>query len=73
MKYQITHNNLRAGDEPGRFFYAESILALNASAIQRALTRIAHEIAERNDPGEGVVIIGIQRGGVMQPSACPVY
>lgn len=37
---------------------------LNAAAIQRALTRIAHEIAERNETGADVVLVGIQRGGV---------
>ena len=37
---------------------------LNAAAIQRALTRIAHEIAERNEVCADVVLIGIQRGGV---------
>jgi pyrimidine operon attenuation protein/uracil phosphoribosyltransferase len=37
---------------------------LNAQAIQRALTRIAHEIAERNETSSEVVLIGIQRGGV---------
>jgi|SRR5215831_868437 len=40
-------------------------IVLNASAIQRALTRIAHEIAERNDVSSSVVLIGIQRGGVL--------
>lgn len=43
----------------------DSTLILNAVAIQRALTRIAHEIAERNEnPGE-VVLVGIQKGGVL--------
>jgi pyrimidine operon attenuation protein / uracil phosphoribosyltransferase len=42
----------------------ESILILNASALQRALTRIAHEIAEQNDSSADVVLIGIQRGGL---------
>src|SRR5512140_1562215 len=42
----------------------ESIVILNAPAIQRALTRIAHEIAERNETSAEVVIVGIQRGGV---------
>ena len=37
---------------------------LNAAAIQRALARIAHEIAERNEAGHDVALIGIQRGGV---------
>jgi pyrimidine operon attenuation protein / uracil phosphoribosyltransferase len=42
----------------------ESTHILNAAAIQRALTRIAHEIAERNEAGTDVVLVGIQRGGV---------
>lgn|SRR5579872_6328848 len=42
----------------------ESTLILNASALQRALTRIAHEIAERNDTSAEVVVIGIQSGGI---------
>ncbi len=42
----------------------ESTLILNAAAMQRALTRIAHEIAERNEAGSEVVLVGIQRGGV---------
>src|SRR5689334_6692234 len=37
---------------------------LNAGAMQRALTRIGHEIAERNEAGDQVVLVGIQRGGV---------
>jgi pyrimidine operon attenuation protein/uracil phosphoribosyltransferase len=41
-----------------------STLILNADAIRRALTRIAHEIAERNDNSE-VALIGVQRGGVL--------
>ena len=36
---------------------------LTSSAIQRALTRIAHEIAERNEDSASVVLIGIQAGG----------
>jgi pyrimidine operon attenuation protein/uracil phosphoribosyltransferase len=42
----------------------DSSVILNAQAIQRALTRIAHEIAERNENSGEVVIVGIQRGGV---------
>jgi pyrimidine operon attenuation protein/uracil phosphoribosyltransferase len=42
----------------------ESVLILNADALRRALTRIAHEVAERNDNSAEVVFIGIQRGGV---------
>jgi pyrimidine operon attenuation protein/uracil phosphoribosyltransferase len=43
----------------------ESTLVLNATAVQRALTRIAHEIAERNDAGGEVAVVGIQHGGVI--------
>ncbi len=32
--------------------------------MRRALTRIAHEIAERNDESAEVALVGIQRGGV---------
>src|SRR5260370_42608430 len=43
----------------------DSAHILNAPAIQRALTRIAHEIVERNPISEEVVLVGIQRGGVV--------
>jgi pyrimidine operon attenuation protein/uracil phosphoribosyltransferase len=42
----------------------DSTLILNSHAIQRALTRMAHEIAESNEAGSEVVLAGIQRGGV---------
>jgi pyrimidine operon attenuation protein / uracil phosphoribosyltransferase len=37
---------------------------LDAPAIHRALQRIAHEIAERNENHAEVVLVGVQRGGV---------
>ncbi len=37
---------------------------LSADDVRRALTRIAHEIVERNHGTEGVVLVGLQRGGV---------
>ena len=37
---------------------------LNPQTLQRALTRIAHEIAERNECSNDVVVVGIQRGGI---------
>jgi pyrimidine operon attenuation protein/uracil phosphoribosyltransferase len=43
---------------------ADSSVILNGQAIQRALTRIAHEIAERNETSGEIVIVGIERGGV---------
>jgi pyrimidine operon attenuation protein/uracil phosphoribosyltransferase len=42
----------------------ETTVILNAATIQRALTRIAHEIAERNESGVDVVLVGIPEGGV---------
>ena len=49
---------------PFDFFMPDPTVILNASALQRALARIAHEIAERNDVGTEVVLVGVQRGGV---------
>ena len=43
---------------------SESIVILNSQTIQRALSRIAHEIAERNENTSEVALVGIQRGGV---------
>ncbi len=37
---------------------------LTASDVQRALTRMAHEVAERNGGLDDVVVIGLQTGGV---------
>jgi pyrimidine operon attenuation protein/uracil phosphoribosyltransferase len=42
----------------------ESTVILDAGAILRALTRIAHEIAERNEKSAEVVLVGIPTGGV---------
>ena len=37
---------------------------LNGTALNRALDRIAHQIAERNEHGNQVAIVGIHKGGV---------
>jgi pyrimidine operon attenuation protein/uracil phosphoribosyltransferase len=37
---------------------------LSAADVQRALTRMAHEVAERNSGLDDVVVIGLQTGGV---------
>lgn len=46
------------------FFMSTPAVVLNAQAMNRALLRIAHEIAERNENGAELVLVGIQRGGV---------
>jgi pyrimidine operon attenuation protein/uracil phosphoribosyltransferase len=38
---------------------------LNSKDIERALTRIAHEIIEKNKGIENLCLVGIQRGGVI--------
>ena len=43
---------------------SEANIILDANAIGRALTRIAHEIAERNENSAEVVLVGIPTGGV---------
>ncbi|MBE0467554.1 MAG: bifunctional pyr operon transcriptional regulator/uracil phosphoribosyltransferase, partial [Candidatus Desulforudis sp.] len=42
----------------------EKATILDRDGIRRALTRIAHEIIERNKGVEDVVLIGIRRRGV---------
>ncbi len=44
------------GREPRR-------VVLDAAGILRATTRMAHEIVERNDGAEGLVLVAIARGG----------
>jgi len=43
---------------------AYKAVLMDSAAIDRALTRIAHEILERNKGLENVCLIGIQRRGV---------
>jgi len=43
---------------------ASSTDVLSAADLSRAITRIAHEIVERNRGIAGVVLVGLQRGGV---------
>jgi len=51
-----------AGESPAPSAGRTTVL-LNAASIQRALTRIAHEIAERNEDSSSIVLLGIQAGG----------
>jgi pyrimidine operon attenuation protein/uracil phosphoribosyltransferase len=47
----------------GGVFVAHSQV-LSAADVQRALTRMAHEIVERNGGVEDVVLVGLQTGGI---------
>lgn len=42
----------------------DSSVILTTSALQRALARMAHEIAEKNEDSHQVILVGIPRGGV---------
>ena len=42
----------------------ESKQVLGPDDVRRAVTRMAHEIIERNHGGAGVALIGLQKGGV---------
>jgi pyrimidine operon attenuation protein/uracil phosphoribosyltransferase len=54
----------RAATPPhGGVFLARSQV-MTADDMRRALTRIAHEVVERNHGLEGVVVVGLQTGGV---------
>ncbi len=51
----------------GRFFYGVLEMRkelLNKTDIDRTLTRMAHEIIEKNKGTERLCLVGIQRGGV---------
>ena len=50
------------GDTPPEHPLKGTVL-LSEKSIWRALTRIAHEIVERNDDSHQVVLLGIQSGG----------
>ncbi len=39
-------------------------VVMSADDVRRAITRIGHEIVERNHGLDGVVLVGLQRGGV---------
>jgi pyrimidine operon attenuation protein/uracil phosphoribosyltransferase len=47
----------------GGFFVARKRV-MDAEAVRRAVTRIAHEIIERNAGLDDVVLVGLQTGGV---------
>jgi len=58
MNHSSSGNAAASPDSP-----SSVTVLLNPIAIHRALIRIAHEIAERNEDSHGVVLLGIQAGG----------
>ncbi|HEY8081683.1 MAG TPA: bifunctional pyr operon transcriptional regulator/uracil phosphoribosyltransferase, partial [Acidimicrobiales bacterium] len=49
---------------PGGAVFTSRSLVLSAEDVARALRRMAHEIVERNAGLDGVVLLGLQVGGV---------
>ena len=62
-----THENcpqLKRPRRPAVGFFVTEKPVLDAPSIERALTRIAHEILEKNKGVEGLALVGIQTRGV---------
>lgn len=57
----MTRDPAAAGAEAA---HADTVHVLRSDDLSRAITRISHEIIERNRGLDGVVLIGLQRGGV---------
>ena len=45
--------------------YVQKAILLDGSAVERSLTRISHEIVERNAPCEGLCVVGVLRRGAV--------
>ena len=57
--------SLGRGAEAGeRAQFRERAVVMDADDLQRATWRIAHEILERNRGADGLVLVGLQTGGV---------
>jgi pyrimidine operon attenuation protein/uracil phosphoribosyltransferase len=57
-------NSEPAGATQAKAGVREKSQLMSASEIDRTLVRLAHEIVERNNGGEGLVFVGIRRRGV---------
>ena len=51
----------------------DSSVILTPTAMQRALARMAHEIAEKNEDGHQVMLIGVPRGGTALATRLAFY
>jgi len=54
----------RAATPPRGGVFVPRTTVMDAADLRRAVTRIAHEIVERNHGLDGVALIGLQTGGV---------
>src|ERR1700724_2172449 len=54
----------RALTPPGGGVFEPRTTVMDAADLRRAVTRIAHEIVERNHGLDGVALVGLQTGGV---------
>jgi pyrimidine operon attenuation protein/uracil phosphoribosyltransferase len=59
----VAERERRMGRRPGAVLVARAQV-MTADDVTRALRRIAHEVVERNHGTEGLVVIGLQTGGV---------
>src|SRR3990172_6979029 len=57
-------NDFAAESGVSKMSLKEKALILDKAGIDRALTRVAHEILEKNKGAGDIVLVGIQRGGV---------
>lgn len=60
----MNQNQLRQDHTGGLAFFAKSEL-LSGDDVSRALKRMAHEIIEKNETLENVVLVALQRGGAL--------
>jgi len=47
-------------------------IIMDAQAMDRAITRIAHEVIEHNEGADGIAIVGIIRRGSPSPTGSPM-
>lgn len=59
----MTNSDVVPGGSRAADFVAKSQL-LSSDDVSRALKRMAHQIVERNQGGENLVVVGLQSGGV---------
>ena len=64
MVFRLTRPRGKAFLLEAKHMAEQSVLIMDAQHMDRALTRIAHEIIERNPHLEDVVLVGIHRRGV---------